>query len=331
MEEHIIYKAMQMFEEKTGLKARWYANVDDKIFDGHIELKGGNTKYKMPAIFKRDVKNINLMQFQQFKEDFGEFMIIGGIIYPGIRQQLRAMDMNYIDAAGNCNIRKNDWIFLVEGFKNDIQIIAKKDRAFTKTGLMLIFHFLNDEKYLNATYRQMAEDYGIAIGNITKIITALKEHGHLILYDKKQLRLIKKKELLDEWIMAYEQKLKPTLEIGQFRFINGQDKDWKRIHIKTEEVQWGAEPAAELLTGYLKAATLTFYTIETKVNLMRKYKLAPDPKGNLKILKKFWKFNNPLEDTVPPLLVYADLVNTGDPRNIDTARKLYDGLLKEKF
>ncbi|VTP87285.1 type IV toxin-antitoxin system AbiEi family antitoxin [Sphingobacterium daejeonense] len=38
-------------------------------------------------------------------------------------------------------------------------------------------------------------------------------------------------------------------------------------------------------------------------------------------------FNDKRPNVVPTILVYADLVNTGDPRNIETAKKLIDGLL----
>jgi hypothetical protein len=95
--------------------------------------------------------------------------------------------------------------------------------------------------------------------------------------------------------------------------------------------QWGGEPAAKLLTAYLKPAKLTLYTTESKTTLLKTYKLAPQDHGVLGIYKKFWKFNTGPLDTVPPILVYADLVNTGDPRNLETAKKLYDGLLAAQF
>jgi len=331
MEERVIHRAMQILEEKTGLKTRWYANAKDKTFDGTLEIKGERKKYKLPAIFKRDIKNIHLVQFQEIKDLADDFIIIAEVIYPGIRERLRGMGMNYFDMAGNCYIKKEEWIFLIEGFKNEQRLELKKEVTFTKTSLLLLFHFLNDEDYLNATYRQMAEDYGIALGNITKILKAFKAQGYLLQYDKKTLRLKNKKQLLDQWVNAYEFKLKPTLEIGRFRFTTGLDKEWKKIPIKIEETQWGAEPAAELLTGYLKPGILTFYTASLKGDLIKHYRLAPDPKGNLFVYKKFWKFHNPAEETVPPILVYADLINTGDPRNIETARKIYDGLLKDQF
>jgi hypothetical protein len=44
------------------------------------------------------------------------------------------------------------------------------------------------------------------------------------------------------------------------------------------------------------------------------------------MLDTFWDFpaDQDHPDVVPPMLVYADLMATHDPRNLDTARLLYD-------
>jgi hypothetical protein len=331
MEEEIIYKVLQLLEDKTGLKGRWYADADDKNIDGRVELKQGTTKVTMPATFKKEIKAVQLVQFYQLKETYPDLVIIAEVIYSAIREQLRKIQVNYIDAGGNCYVKNKDWVILVEGFKTEVPRLQRKDRAFTKAGLVLLFHFLNDENYLNVTYRQMAEDYNIALGNINYIINSLKEQDYLIQLDKKKFKLTHKQALLEEWITAYEQKLKPTLAIGNFRFLNGFDKDWKKLPLKNHETQWGGEPAANLLTNYLKPAKLTMYTLENRNDLIKKYRLVPDEKGNLAIYKKFWKFHHMTDETVPPILVYADLINTNDPRNLETARKIYDGLLKDQF
>jgi hypothetical protein len=331
IEEQVIYKVIQVLQERTGLKGRWYARTGRKNVDGQLELKGDRHKYIFPVEFKREVKQIHFPQFQQTREQAGDVIIIAETIYPAIREQLRNLGLNYLDAAGNCYIKKDDWLFLIDGFKTEQVNPVKKDRAFNKTGLTLLFHFLNDENYLNVTYRQMADDYDIALGNINYIINSLKDQGFVIQLDKKNLRLARKKELLDEWIAAYEEKLKPLLKIGDFRFINGNEKEWEKIPLTNYETQWGGEPAAKLLTGYLKPGKLTLYTVESKTSLIKKYRLVPQDNAILMVYKKFWKFNLQNEDTVPPILAYADLINTGDPRNLETARKLYDGLLKDQF
>ena len=328
IEEQIIYKAIQVLEEKTDLKGRWFAKLKDKAIDGNLELKNKLNKNTFPAIVKKEIKTTHLVTFSETKEAFPDVIIIAETIFPKIREQLRKMGVNYIDIQGNCYIAKNEWVYLFEGFKTETPVSVSKDSAFTKTGLLLIFHFLNDERYLEVTYRQMAEDYCTALGNINKIINSLKDQGYLLKLNKKELKLTRKKELLDDWIQAYEQKLKPALFIGSFRQHNGTGIDWEKIPLNNIETQWGGEPAASLLTGYLRPGRLMLYTLETKPQLIKKYRLVPDDKGNLDIYKKFWKFNV-AKDTVPPILVYADLINSGDPRNIEIAKMLYNGLLKD--
>ena len=96
----------------------------------------------------------------------------------------------------------------------------------------------------------------------------------------------------------------------------------KNIKLRNGTV-WGSEPAAALLTNYLQPQIFTLYTTETTAALMRQYRLVPNPKGNIEVYKKFW--NDDLDsspNTAPELLVYADLINSQDGRNIDTAKLL---------
>ena len=51
-----------------------------------------------------------------------------------------------------------------------------------------------------------------------------------------------------------------------------------------------------------------------------------DPNGNVEILMPFWAFKWELAEDgfVPALLIYADLVATGDARAIEAAEIIYD-------
>lgn len=96
----------------------------------------------------------------------------------------------------------------------------------------------------------------------------------------------------------------------------------------------GGEPAAEIITGYLRPEIYTFYTELTKPELIKGAKLIPDPNGKIQVFKKFWKKDYPVtmgEYIAHPLLIYADLVITDDPRCIETAQMIYDQYLKDEF
>jgi hypothetical protein len=62
-------------------------------------------------------------------------------------------------------------------------------------------------------------------------------------------------------------------------------------------------------------------------------KIRQDINGNIELRERFWNCENPeLDKTmVPPLLVYADLMATGDPRNIETAQMIFTDYLQRHF
>ena len=56
--------------------------------------------------------------------------------------------------------------------------------------------------------------------------------GFLIKLNKDKYKLINKKELLDKWVTAYGERLKPTLQISTFHFLKQEDiNDWKNLPI----------------------------------------------------------------------------------------------------
>jgi len=57
-------------------------------------------------------------------------------------------------------------------------------------------------------------------------------------------------------------------------------------------------------------------------------RLATD--GNTEILQTFWHPELLEQPTTlaPPLLIYADLMATADPRNLETAKQVYERFLE---
>ncbi len=55
--------------------------------------------------------------------------------------------------------------------------------------------------------------------------------------------------------------------------------------------------------------------------LVRHQRLRADPTGPIEVLDAFWDLGAPIgnETTAPLLLIYADLMSTRDPRNVQTA------------
>ena len=136
---------------------------------------------------------------------------------------------------------------------------------------------------------------------------------------------------------AYNEKLKPTLIRGRFRLLPNKLQKWKQLDLG-EDIFWGGEPAADILTNYLSPGEWTIYSNVDKKLLLKKVGFVPDPKGgNVIIYSVFWNpinnfsFNIEGSKTVNPLLVYADLLATNDSRNFETAKKIYEQYLLTHF
>lgn len=118
--------------------------------------------------------------------------------------------------------------------------------------------------------------------------------------------------------------MRPKLFVG--RFAPSDYGWWNDRTPGIDDALWGGEIAGALLTKHLTPATATIYVHDRTNELIVKHGLRKNFHGKVEILNAFWGFKHPGHDlaTVHPLLVFADLVATGDPRNIDTAKIIND-------
>lgn len=329
MEKIIIYKAIEALEDTTPLKAEWVEAADTKgQADGNLLIVLNNKKHTFILQLKKNIRTVNIPQLTRLKEEYNDLLVIAEVIYPNIGEQLRKRHINYLDTIGNFYIQQGGLFLLKEGKKTGKQAKKLEGRAFNKAGLKFIYYLLTDIGFINKTYREMGEVCNTALGNINYIINDLKNQDFLRQRVKKRYYLYHREELIKKWVINYEKKLKPAYLLGVFRFPDkGQMINWKELDIDYRQTKWGGEPAADILTNYLKPEILTLYTKEKRIEMMKKYRLIPDDKGYLKIFNMFWDTNENNTKTVHPLVVYADLVNTGDPRTDELANMIYDEYL----
>lgn len=281
---------------------------EDETLEFFAEIRKEVRTHQLPVIFEQ-------------AELFQPFLLIGGQIFPDIKEKLKDKGINWIDAAGNMYVRTKDHFLFVD-HNETFHVQVERDRAFTKTGLKVVFLFLQDDAWLQKTYREIADEADVALGTIGYVINGLKKRKYLVKKDDKNYQLVRKKELIDDWIAAFETELKPNLHTGNFTFVDEElTQNWKKLELDDQTV-WGGEAGAELLTGMLKPQVLTLYTTHTKGDVMKKIRLKPDPDGFVQVYKPYWKIETG-QATAPHLAIYADLILTGDERNFKVAEKIY--------
>ena len=141
-------------------------------------------------------------------------------------------------------------------------------------------------------------------------------------------KLINRKKLLDEWCVAYRERLRAKLKIA--RYTSENNLWWKNADLAGLPVCWGGEVAGAEITGLLQPQAITVYSWGNIGPFILKNKLRKNPLGNVEILEAFWEIDgNPR--LAPDIVVFADLMTSGNSRNIETAEMLYEKKLKNRF
>jgi hypothetical protein len=330
--QEIVNKALENLNEQTQITGSWKPpNVGDWL-DGTITLQLEDGEANFNVEIKTELRSRLLEQIENYQRNYPPFLLVAGKLLPKIKAELRQCGIAYLEANGNIYLRNNGTLLWIDTNKPLDIGIKRASRAFTRTGLKLVFQFLLSEIWINQPYRKIAEQTGISLGNIANIFQGLKQERFLIPVNNSQYVLSNKKSLLNEWARAYELRLKPTLKIGTFRFLKEEDfYSWKKIQLQNGKSWWGGESAADLLTGYLRPSELTIYTTETRAELIKNYRLIPDDDGKIKVYQKFWWEDEVKDNLVPPLLVYSDLIDKDDRRSAETAQKIYNDFLQDKL
>jgi len=332
-ENQIANLALERLAETTGLAGRW--KPLPHLVDGQLDLHFDNGNERFYAEVKKELRHHQLEQLLNMAKDNRPFVVIAEKIFPALKEILRNNKIGYLDTAGNIFINTEGHYVWIDGHKPVNEKKQISNRAFTKTGLKTVFYLLWKEEAIYLPYRKLAELTGVALGNIKNVMEGLKDAGFILPINNKRAVLQNKKELLDRWITGYRELLKPALFVGAYKFWKKDNfRQWDTLPLHIGETMWGAEPAAELLTNYLTPGQLTVYTNEYRT-LVKDWTLIPQEENSASeifIYEKFWRNDIiPHENIAPTLLVYADLVITGDPRCMETAEMIYKKYLKDEF
>ncbi|MBC8413574.1 hypothetical protein H8E50_07875 [bacterium] len=330
LENEILEKAIYAFRKNTGLllehvdqEHRVNAHADNLL---NLEIEGQKTLYYADVKTHFNKANLTLHRIDNTqKPTDNPYLLVTRYVNAVLAAQLKELEMQFIDTAGNAYIRQHNlFIMLTTNKPPEDTRPVQLNRAFKAAGLKLIFAFLCNPGLENKPYREIAGAANIALGTVGWIMNDLRDMGYMVDMGTKGHKLFDKEKLFKRWIVEYPERLRPKLVLGKYQGAPG----WREnARINPEHAQWGGEVAAANLTKYLKPQDLTLYTDPVKLNkILLDNRLGKDPKGHIEILERFWGIDEDNQDkeTVPVLLVYADLIATGNQRNLEAAKKIYE-------
>ena len=326
-EIQILREALRAFEETVARPATITATelrLPQGVADAEVRIdKGRRLIAEVKPTLTPTTLGPALAQLQRFGRPG---LLVTRHVNPPMAERLKELDVPFLDTAGNTYVRTPNMLIYVTGRKPQRATQAEQTvRAFRPTGLKVIFALLCVPELAKAPYRTIANETGVALGTVGWIYHDLKRLGHLRAIRPKGGLIEERDQLIDAWVEAYAQQLRPRLRPRRFRV---KDFDWWRTEELTRLDIWlGQEPAAALLTKHLRPQIITIYGDTHFETLARKIHPVKDDHGNLEVLQKFWKFQSTEHrvegyPVVPPLLIYADLVATGDARNLETAKMI---------
>ncbi len=333
-ENEILHNALNALQENITLhvdieteeiQQQYYPNIRA---DYRLRIAINETEMQFYAEVKTNITNVALAQVVIHKlneAQIGNILLITNYVTAQLADKLRQENIQFIDTAGNAYINQPPIYIFIKGNRlpEALKPVPVK-RAFKPTGLKIIYAFLCNPGLENKPYREIAAVADVALGTVGWIMRDLKEMGYLLDMGKRGKKLVEKNKVFVPWATAYLEQLRPKLILGRFK---GENDWWQKATLNPEYAQWGGEVAAAKITHYLQPAMATIYIDRAHLNnFLIDNRLRKDTTGNIEILEKFWKPTKQanIQETVHLLLVYADLLATGNQRNVETATMIYE-------
>lgn len=267
----------------------------------------------------------------QVRELDQNVLLVTDYATPPVAEKLRALDIPFVDVAGNAYFHYPPVLIWVAGRKPATTTRPPRaGRAFQPKGLKLIFALLCRPDLLKKPFRDIAAFAGVAHGTVGWVLKDLRELGYLLELGNKRnpvRKLRNRDKLLAQWTEAYARTLRPQLLIDRYEAPD--PHWWKKLDAAKYGALLGGEPAAAILTKHLQPEIVTLYMQDTPARMIVDHGLRKAVNGKVELRRRFWTFDYDWRypALTPPVLIYADLLATGDARCIETAQLLYEKYL----
>lgn len=300
-------------------------------YDAILNIKNIQFVVEAKSAMRTSNQGLVLSQLEEIRNRSNKpIILIAQYISKEAANQLKEREFNYIDIAGNAFVKKDDLVIYIEGQKRRRATLTNQSRAFQEAGVKIIFHLLSEPENLQDSYRTIAQKVGVSLGSVSNVMAELEELNYLIKTNEKRV-LKNKEELLERWLVEFNTVLKPRIIRSRMKFIDSDmAQNWRHTLLSQTggEILLGGEPAGAILTDNLRPQEFTIYSNLELPEIAKTLRLVPDKTGNVEVRQKFWQNNNWNQNTVPALLIYTDLMNSGYGRNVEIANQIFENELQ---
>ena len=246
-----------------------------------------------------------------------------------IGHHLQAQQVNYVDAVGNCHIETEGLLVAhVEGKKAIRELSA---RAPGVKAQQLLFALLAQPELVEAPVRKIALAAGIGKSATLEQLGRLNVQGLLDYHPA--TGLISRRDLLDRWLSAYADEVRPSWLNARCR---SQVSDPHALEAMIERIcegqSWalGGIAAASRMAPMVNRGTETvLHLAEIPAGLLEQLQAVPTPDGPITILHTpgTLAYQGIKPRLAHPLLVYSELLTSTEPQAAQAANSVRDQFL----
>ncbi|WP_199525201.1 type IV toxin-antitoxin system AbiEi family antitoxin [Pseudoalteromonas sp. bablab_jr011] len=344
LEQELIHKTIKNLNQQTGL------GIDCRVFEnGNIdgELVLPNVKQRLQVECKKWLNKANIQKYLAeltLKNVITDVILITEYINPNQATRLKDHKVPFIDLAGNAYINTPPVYIDIQGKKlekptQEITLAKQLGKAFQPKGMKVVFMLLAHPELLKEPMRTIAETAEVALGTVKQVIDDLLYQGFIIQKNTRNNKgaikeMINPQDLLDKWLDAYPTTVEAKLNKEVYTTDNLELL--RSLDLTDINALWGGEYAVELCDNYLNAKDYLLYVQPEHKNQILKTARLRKAKTN-EILNKttarvilaepplgIKKIEGKQDNVAHPYFIYANLLASLEPRNIDAARRFYE-------
>ena len=308
----------------------------DHRIDGLISVVG--EQYPYEVVGRLTVGQLR-RRVSQLREYLTDFILVLEYADEKIRSYCRDHQINFIDGAGNAYLNLPG-LKIVSAPQADPLPVHKGsgNRMFQGAGLQLVYAFTRVPGLIDASVRRMQQATDLSLGSISGILDDMQKNEFLSVVDSKR-QLLNGRKLVMKWAYAYLETIRPTLFRGYFLPVNQHVVE--RLAAQTIGPYYlSGELAADRRGGHLAADHYTLYT-DLIIPDLAKIGLVPlaqrDREGSMEVLqllpvdRQLFTVTASDDPLIGDLILYADLIESDEPRVLDAAERLLNYEIQDRF
>lgn len=314
--------------------------------DACIELTVGGRKRVLAVELKRSdpISRIAIDHWiGRMEGSKQEWILFASHIGPQLGRYLREHRINFVDRNGNCHLSIDEGhVAYIEGRKRSTPVWESHGTG--RAGYKILFALLASPGLVARPVREVAAASGASKTAASSVLNRLESEG-IIGATRHDRILLRPDDLLERWLNGYVDRLRPQLVFGRYetriedpeeldrllkRELSTQGEGCFTEGLKTLRWAWGGTAAEHRLLHYYRGTTTIVHFDAPPETAAKRLGLAPARAGSVTFLgvPGPLAFERSERNAVHPLLIYSELLASGEERARDAASRIKDRYLK---